>query len=221
MYRSLALLLLTACAAQGDLTDDGFTDELLDARTDVAAEDPGIDAGAPDLLPGLRAAAAHTREEVAQALGQDAADAMPDLVALWRSSDESDGDGALRDGPGCHPGALMGGAWTVEGPHAGDYVGAWFRPDGTLSGGVGGHFRDLARPGGQWGGFFGHDGQPLGPQGGMFDRRAERFAGLWSAPEHQGGVHGRWVRLAPEGGFFFGVIAVCPDDMGAGGEPIP
>ncbi len=200
--------------ATPDLMDDSAAAEVDDALVDLF--EPEV---STDIIPGLHAAEAFVRDQVELELGQDAADALPeDLVDLWLASPEAGDalDAEARDNeeaPVCVVAAVVGGIWLDNADN--DYLGLWYSPAAESVGPMGGQYRGLATPGGQWGGGFGTFQHRLGPQGGLYFRDFDgtgTFAGMWSAPAspYEGTMGGQWVRLGALGGYFFGVMTVCP-----------
>lgn len=203
-------------------TDDGDAPDLLDDEA-LAPMDAQVTAvfepnQSRDLRPGLEAAQSWLRETVQSELGDDALQQLPDdLVEAWMANPEA-GD-AVEDearfgggGPVCQPAAVIAGVW---GDAYNDYLGLWFAPDAGVIGLMGGDTRGLATPGGQWAGGFGTFNERLGPQGGLYFRDFDgtgTFGGMWSAPlsPYEGTMGGHWVRVSAWGGYYFGVMSVCP-----------
>ena len=173
-------------------------------------------------LPGLYEAERHVREQVELEFGVEALAVLPDdLVQSWidrpEAGDSVDADARYDDGDDnpCDPVAVIGGIWTNQDPNHLDYAGLWWAPQAYAVGLMAGNHRNLATPGGQWAGGFGTFDQRLGPQGGMYFRDFDgtgTFGGMWSVPmsPYEGVMGGHWVRVSPNGGFYFGVMTVCP-----------
>ncbi len=197
-----------------DLLDDEAVAEL---DTEVAAMfEPNA---SRDLEPGLLAAESFLRQTVQAELGDEALLELPDsLMDAWlarpEAGDSVDAEARTEEeeGPLCEPAAIIAGVWLDAGN---DYYGLWFAPDAGVVGPMGGVTRGLATPGGSWGGGFGTFAHRLGPQGGLYFRDFDgtgTFGGMWSAPlsPYEGTMGGHWIRVSPWGGYYFGVMTVCP-----------